>query len=434
MKLFSIALFISFFALNMSAQCNLACFNSVVGNLDASCQYELTPADADPTLALSCPAGVFQIQIYDDLNNLIPSSPFVDGSYLGVNLTYTLTDLNTNTLCFGNLTLNDNSPPIVICSSGQEVECIGNNSVIPPTVFDNCGSSPTITLVNQSFSALTCDPNYVGQYLNNFLVTDASGNSSMCFSDVNVKRINLNSIVFPADFTLASNTELNCTNSDDPSVTGYPQFNNQDLVNLDLACNVNVFYTDNVIPGCIEVINRTWTVTELWCGTLFDINFDQRIEKVDTNAPAAVCTSGISADIPASGTLILPASIFDGGSADDCSSSLTFDLIPNTFTCADVGIVNVQLIVYDQCGNSSACNTTVTIMDNSSVCPPPPLFQITGPITESEDFCAGQDIESNACLKPNINVSYTAPVSILLEAGFEVPSSSDFEATINVCF
>ena len=434
MKNFSIALLLGFCALSMSGQCNLACFNSVVGNLDASCQYELTPADADPSLAVSCPTGVFQIEIYDDLNNLIPSSPFVDGSYIGVNLTYTLTDLNTNTSCFGNLMVDDKLAPMVFCND-LDVECFENN-VILPTVSDNCSASPTIVLVNQSIVDLTCDPDYVSQVLSVFEVSDDLGNISTCFSNVNVRRPDLNNIIMPSELSVVSGTEINCSDSDDPSFTGYPQINNVDLNNIDPSCNLLVSYSDNFLPpqGCLQTLIRTWTIEEDWCGSILQVQGTQIIEKIDTNAPAAVCASGISADIPAGGTLILPPSIFDGGSADDCSSNLSFDLIPNTFTCADVGTVNVQLIVYDECGNSSTCNTTVTIMDNSNLCPPPALLQITGPITESEDFCAGQDIESDACLKPNVNVSYTAPVSILLEAGFEVPSSSDFEAIIDVCF
>lgn len=430
MKNFSLGLFLTVFSLTLSAQCTIACFSLVTGNLDASCQYELTLADAG---SFNCPGGVYQIDIFDDQSNLIPTSPIVDGSYLGMNLSFTVTELNSNTSCFGNLIIDDNVGPTVICNN-VDVECFENNVVLP-TVFDNCSVNPSIALVNQSIIDLPCDPDYVSQILNTFEVSDDFGNKTTCFANVNIKRVDLNNITMPSDLSVVNSTELDCGDSDGPSSTGYPQFNNIDLNNIDPSCNLSVSYSDNILPpqGCLQRIVRTWTIEEFWCGSILQVQGIQVIEKVDSTPPNAICNSSLSASLDPSGNLVLLPSDLDAGSFDDCSSSLTFVVNPDTFTCADIGTTIIQLIVYDECSNSTTCTTSLNILDPLNVCPPPALLILTAPITNDEDFCAGADIESDACLKPNVNVSFTAPISILLESGFEVPANSNFDAIIDEC-
>jgi len=65
--------------------------------------------------------------------------------------------------------------------------------------------------------------------------------------------------------------------------------------------------------------------------------------------------------------------------SDNCTpvNLMTYSLTPNTFTCDDIGLQNVQVIATDLEGNSSVCITTIDIQDNLSSCGPS-LVNISG--------------------------------------------------------
>lgn len=53
----------------------------------------------------------------------------------------------------------------------------------------------------------------------------------------------------------------------------------------------------------------------------------------------------------------------DNGSFDPCGEIVSYTVTPDTFTCADIGVNDVIFTVTDNNGNSSSCETTITIMD-----------------------------------------------------------------------
>jgi len=76
---------------------------------------------------------------------------------------------------------------------------------------------------------------------------------------------------------------------------------------------------------------------------------------------------------------IIVSSPLDGGSYDNCGifSSVASQ---TSFTCADLGLNNVTLTVYDVHGNTGTCTATVTVIDNEN-----PTITCPAPITVNND-------------------------------------------------
>ncbi len=101
-------------------------------------------------------------------------------------------------------------------------------------------------------------------------------------------------------------------------------------------------------------------------------------EVKDCKAPTAYCLFGLSATMDENGEVLLWASDFDAGSNDFCTAMedirLTFadpalypDSTSRTFRCADgeIGTVQVFLWAQDLVGNTSFCETFITIQGSS---------------------------------------------------------------------
>lgn len=88
----------------------------------------------------------------------------------------------------------------------------------------------------------------------------------------------------------------------------------------------------------------------------------------DHVAPVAICQSRHTATLDATGTVtVVPADI-DSNSTDNCG--ITTYLINNSsqiqYTCADLGIQTVTLLVTDSSGNQHTCSTPIDVVDNFS--------------------------------------------------------------------
>ncbi len=104
------------------------------------------------------------------------------------------------------------------------------------------------------------------------------------------------------------------------------------------------------------------------CGNIRSCTF--RIHVVDVKKPTAVCHHGLSVSLMASGMVPLTATMFNGGSFDNCTaaSDLAFKIIPEMFTCKNLGPNLVTFTVTDKSGNVDFCTTYVDIQDNMKMC------------------------------------------------------------------
>lgn len=78
----------------------------------------------------------------------------------------------------------------------------------------------------------------------------------------------------------------------------------------------------------------------------------------DTIAPTAICKNYVLNLTNGSG--MVSVNDVDNGSTDNCGIA-SISVSPNSFTCADVGVNTVTLIVGDAAGNLDSCTSTVTV-------------------------------------------------------------------------
>ena len=134
-------------------------------------------------------------------------------------------------------------------------------------------------------------------------------------------------------------------------------------------------------PVGVHVV--TYTVKD-GCGN--KTTCSNTITVTDLLPPTPYCTAGVVAELQDMGgvimSTILPSHLnFD--SYDNCTAEddLVFrlrvvgDTVPPGATslmvgCADIGIVPVELWVYDENGNGDYCFTDVIVQDNMMLCPP----------------------------------------------------------------
>lgn len=120
------------------------------------------------------------------------------------------------------------------------------------------------------------------------------------------------------------------------------------------------------------------------CTTTFTVS--------DTTPPTAVCKNATVA-LDASGNASITAADVDNGSSDNCGIT-SRTVSQSTFTCANKGANTVTLTVKDAANNTSTCQATVTVVDNT-----PPTIACTA------DIVADFDPAVNGAV-----VTYTTPV------------------------
>jgi hypothetical protein len=103
-------------------------------------------------------------------------------------------------------------------------------------------------------------------------------------------------------------------------------------------------------------ITRTWTATDA-SGNHSSV--DQIITVQDVTNPIAKCKS-IEVYLGLDGTVSITGAQVDNGSFDNCSP-VSLSVSPNSFNTSNVGSNSVTLTVTDVSGNSSTCQTTVTV-------------------------------------------------------------------------
>ncbi len=81
----------------------------------------------------------------------------------------------------------------------------------------------------------------------------------------------------------------------------------------------------------------------------------------DVDAPVALC-QGVNVFLDENGQTIVTAADIDGGSSDNCGIA-TMQVTPSSFTCDDIGMQIVELLVIDETGNSSTCTADVSVQD-----------------------------------------------------------------------
>ncbi|MEZ5031033.1 MAG: DUF5011 domain-containing protein [Saprospiraceae bacterium] len=262
--------------------------------------------------------------------------------------------------CEQTITVDDSTPPAVVCPANTAVECSddktsGANGVA--TATDNCDPAPVITESDNIVPGL-CDDAYTIE--RTWTATDECGNASSC-----IQQISVDDTTDPV-ITCAANTTIECDESTDPANTGSSTATD----NCDM--DVTMSYSDATTPGACpqeETITRTWTATDN-CGNI--ATCEQTIEIEDSTPPVFTTPAMdevIECDLATNGgNFTAWLSSFAGAAAMDNCGSVTLSTVGLTPApgCGNTIVYSVTIRATDQCGNFSDDPATFTIEDTTA--------------------------------------------------------------------
>ena len=156
------------------AQCSLACNGSTQVSLDSNCQALITAGMIlqDTT---SCNMGSFIVEIRDEHENVITTSPIATVDLIGGISSVKIIDTNSGNSCWGFITVEDKLGPIATCpTSDVIINCAAINAFTGPEFIDNCDGVMEPILLSESIETL-CDPDFIKTLTRTFTAFDSRG-------------------------------------------------------------------------------------------------------------------------------------------------------------------------------------------------------------------------------------------------------------------
>lgn len=396
----------------------LVCNDEVTIAMDEDCSVTV---DADMFLEGDVPEALYEVNLFTlqgvNIGNTITSQ------YVGVPLKARVRDNCTGNICFTNVFVEDNLPPVFLTCQNVTVPCAVTNlepsyltnvlgiAAGTPTVYENC-SNVTLTKFD-TYTNLGCNDlinglsGMSGYIRRVWTAKDASNNSSTCVQFIYQQRIDIDDIQIPTDVTVDCSVMV--TN---PNATGVPfiqafgmQFG---LFPSNTACEILVDPEDQELWTCAgeKSIVRTWTIVDL-CPSGMPNNpqtFTQLINVVDNNGPTFTCPANttVSTDAleccasfnippiimsdacsyvsnvsvlyitthPISGDTIniqVASGSLVGFPGNNLNNPDTMAVFP-TSPCLPIGNHSIVIQAEDACGAVSSCSFRLTVNDGT-----PPL-------------------------------------------------------------
>ena len=254
--------------------------------------------------------------------------------------------------------ITENQPPVITCPSDVTIECTA--STLPsntgsPVASDPDGTTPVVTYTDAIVNG-TCPQ--ISVIMRTWTASDQCENAATCTQTI--VRVDTT----PPVITCPANASVPCQSNTAPEVLGFASA-------VD-ACDmsVTISYSDLTEPGVCAAeytIYRTWTATDD-CGN--SSTCVQTISVEDTSPPALICKNisvSCSQDISPE-TVGYPAATNDCGGTSTFTYSDVFVFMSTPPLCS----VERTWVATDDCGNSSTCLQTITLIDDSPpsvVCP-----------------------------------------------------------------
>lgn len=376
----------------LHAQCSLACNQLIQVSLDQNCQATITPAMMLNDTLTSCPGGQFSVRVLQ-WGKLIPTSPVVNGQYVGQTLEVEVRDNISGNRCWGYAKIEDKLPPVIECFP-DTVSCFAASGCLP-THFDAC-TWDTLIQLDEIIEPFNCDPFYIKRVVRKFVAIDAYGNrSAECYDTLLLKRFDTANVVCPDNWTIALGNPINCKDlvykripldkngHPHPDYTGVPRYNDYIKGNpvafplwpvRDIYCNIAVTYEDIDLGtiNCVHKIMRMWTIREWWCSTEIVRVCIQIIEIVDREGPYVHAPYDFDATTDGGykclATVNLPPAIV----FDSCLSPVRVDvaypggILSNKnggVVTLPVGENKIYYRAYDNCYNQSVDSMIVNVRD-----------------------------------------------------------------------
>ncbi len=296
-------------------------------------------------------------------------------SDVGANtVTVTVTDNNGNVdACMSTVTVEDNVPPVAVCQDATiQLNAAGMGTLTAGQVdggsTDNC-PPPSVSVSPDQF---TCSD--VGTNPVTLTVMDGSGNSATCTATVTVEdNVAPNAVCQDITVQLDANGNGSITAADiDGGSTD--------------VCGVSGLSANPAIFDCDDIGDNSATLS------VTDVNGNtssctSTVTVEDNNAPTAVCAD-FTANIIVYGPMaFINASDVDGGSFSVCNS-VSLSVLPNSFTCDQLGDNTVTLTVTDDVNEETAtCTATVTVEDPNTLCNAPPVALCQDITVDADSNC-----------------------------------------------
>ncbi len=396
-------LFYNFSDTRVFAQCQLACHGKLNVSLGDGCKAEITPAMLLTSNDLDCPGAHYRVDILDDYRKPRPSGPWVTGDDLHTELIAMVFDSVSRNSCWTKIYVEDKFGPVIECHM-DTVYCNDTLAFSTPHFHDNCDPYPSISFLGETIEPFDCDPNFIKKVTRTWQGIDHLGNlGKICTSMFWLKRIPIDSVIFPVNRTLGNNNYLQCSGlyqrdangHPHPNETGVPTANGLSLwPSFLFYCNLSTIYDDVVIVDqhCKKKIIRLWKVVEWWCGTANVRTYPQTIEILDTEPPHIHCpydfTVTTAGGYNCFANVLMPAVAV----SDNCQdTSITVDIsysggiLKNQnggYIQLAPGVNAVTYTANDGCGNESSCVVYVTVIDKT---PPVAVCQQNTVVTLTRD-------------------------------------------------
>jgi hypothetical protein len=368
----------------LQAQCVLACNNKVQISVDTSCYLEVLP-DMILEAPQRCPDADFHVVIMDK-DTVVTSSPFLGPRYLWKTLKVKVVDRRNNNSCWGTIFVEDKQPPIIVCRD-DTVHCNSPLLYEEPEVIEKCDTTYKLTLVGHTSETIDCDPDYIKLVCKYWVAEDVHGNKSpICKETFLLRRIPIDSVEAPKDFTKGNDCALACDSifkldengHPHPDVTGTPLLDSVPLwPDFTHYCNISVDYKDTYLAkdSCKKKILRTWRIIEWWCGQALITSYPQVIEIIDEEGPVITCPRDwyITTDggYKCQATIDLPpAHVYDVCAGDSVRVDVFY---PGGFLknsnggriTLPAGSHLIEYRAFDPCYNMSVCTMYVHVADKT---------------------------------------------------------------------
>ena len=350
-------------------------------------------------------SGNVNLQIHDGCELIVYPQNMLSGTQLGNPADYTVdvagTGTNVVTLdhvgqtimisvienasgnsCWGFATVAETGAPTFTACIDTTLTCLDDprpvsaGGDVPDAVVVDC--SPTFPAFYQDVVQQgACTDNFTQRITRTWSAEDIYGNVGTCTQIITLTRLFRDdlAITCPADVTMSCALAGNDTS---PAATGYPTavYNGLTYSLEDQPCDLMVFKTDQVVDKCGagELLVRTWSVMDM-CpnGNPALFTCVQEIKIVDDVAP--VVTAPADVTIAANTNSCTAQYVLPAASAVDCSG-VTFNTVtpigiqPGNggaviATGLPLGTNLINYIATDECGNTGAASTKVTVEDQT---------------------------------------------------------------------
>lgn len=259
------------------------------------------------------------------------------------------------------ISLLDAVAPTIVCPADGSAEAVDGSGLSceavvtldPATFISNCNTVVTITNDSDFADDNGADASGtypVGTTTVTFTATDACDNSSTCSIDV-VVTDSMSPNCVAGTVTLLIGADGTATL--DPEELGAGS--SDDCTDVEIVANQTLFDCDDLGSNTVTITVTDESGNSSQCtGTVI----------VEENEAPMCVTQDITVNILDGETSvsIIPSQV-DNGSSDGCSTASLVSVVPDTFTCEDLGDNEVTLTVIDDNGNTSQCTATVTVGD-----------------------------------------------------------------------